>query len=464
MSGDFKLDSYLGPTFYTQGVIGAVFSFIFGIGRLPVLTLFFSIMSLFIVFNILHRFQKFSILDSIITGLMFYFIPLNVYSLWGFMTEEYLLFFYLVILYFFLRFDESRKSSDFLLMYIFIFLAFFLKQNSFVFPFSISLYYFYKRNIKLGAYNFLAFFIIFVYYFLFFPKTDAMIGKSLALNHLFEPNYIYAIVYGILLMSTAFLIPIFFSSIEVGKLSKKSTLIAFVLIGIILFIFLNRFYKPSEVSWGEFPYFENTFERTGFYPRGIHGTKYQFTGIYDLYKYWDLAAKVLLSSLIALSIVTRKIKVNYFLFFILTFLAMSIATERYFDRYTLMILPFVLFYLSEGIKFNLLKRVSVVIFSIFLIFYGYQFSMDFISVNKYVWGRSKTLVETGKANENELLSTNSWKLMYKSNKAISKYIFSYDSTKVNEEFRCCYELIESKEITYPFNFFINPEIYLYRKL
>src|SRR3989339_2111301 len=44
MKLDFRLDPLSAPTFYTQGVLGTLFAWLFGLESLPVLTLFISVL------------------------------------------------------------------------------------------------------------------------------------------------------------------------------------------------------------------------------------------------------------------------------------------------------------------------------------------------------------------------------------------------------------------------------------
>ena len=327
-----------------------------------------------------------------------------------------------------------------------------------------AIYLVVKRKYKQGFISFLVFLIFFGYLNYYFPLTTAMKQTPLQFHHITDFDYIYALSYGSLIVITAFLFPLFLSVFDIKELLKnKIATIIFGLFCAVLYLLLNSIYQPQEISWGEFPYFENTVERTGFYPRGIHGTKYQFRGNYDLYKYWDLSAKVLFSTLISYVLVFKKLKFNIFLVLIGVYLSMLTLTETHFDRYLLFLFPLFIFYLlSLCPALNLLKKLSTVCFLLFMFFLMYQFSTDFILVNKYVWSKSLELTKTVDIEEKYIHATNAWKLNYINEERSYKYLFSYDSQNVNSDLASLYELVDTHEIKYPINIFIQPKVYLYK--
>jgi hypothetical protein len=464
MDGNYKLDEYFGPTFYTQGLIGMVFGKFIGIDRLPILTLLMSLGTLFMVFKILHDFMDRNLFDSILVGLLFFFVPLNMYSIWGFMTESYLLFFIIVSVYFFLLYERMHQTRYFLLTVLFFVLAFFVKQSALVLPAVFTIYSLLKKDFESTLFNGMAFILLTAFFFLFFPQTEAMKGKSFAFNHLYDFEYIYALVYGTLVIGAALFIPLLLNRIDLIN-TIKDWKKALLIIGLstALFFGFNALFEPQNISWGEFPYFENIYERTGFYPRGVHGTKYQFAGNYDLYRYWDLGAKIMLSVFIAYIIVKNQLRVQLSLVFIVMYLGMTVVLDTFYDRYILIVLPFIMFFVVKDISFNLLKRAILLLFVLFMGYYSYQFSMDFVKVNDYVWNRSKKLVQDEAIPERTIFGTNAWKLKYRNASREYQYIFSYDSQSINPELECCYDLVEEKEIVYSGNFFIDPKIYLYKK-
>ena len=54
LNGNFVLDPYIAATTYSQTALGTLFSMVFGITYLPVLTMFVSILSVYYFFKILN--------------------------------------------------------------------------------------------------------------------------------------------------------------------------------------------------------------------------------------------------------------------------------------------------------------------------------------------------------------------------------------------------------------------------
>ena len=102
LNGNFNLPGYISNTFYTQGLLGATWSLFFGIPKLPVLTLLMSVGSLYLFYLILANFTKLSEKQAFIVSLILMINPLFLYSTFGFMSENYFLFFFLLALLFFL--------------------------------------------------------------------------------------------------------------------------------------------------------------------------------------------------------------------------------------------------------------------------------------------------------------------------------------------------------------------------
>lgn len=467
LRGDFSLDPITAPTFYTQGLLGMLFAKMFGIANLPILTLIISVLSYLLLSHILSRFYKVSVSSSLILSAFMLFNPWFVYSSVGFMTENYFMFFILLCLYFFHLFEETHKNKHLVGLFISILLAFLLRQVSMVFPIAMSVYYLLKKDIKHSLLSMSFFIFLYSFYTYIFPKTAEMYEKPLQFQHLINLDYSFALIYGSLLVFVALFIPLIISFIKSNF--KKVTILKLVLftgLSIVLYIILNNHFKPSVISWGEFPYFENIWERFGLYPRGVRGTKYQFRWNYDLYLYWDLTAKVLLSSFISYIVVffeKRKLQ-DFNLLFCGLYLGLMLLTETFYDRYLLILIPFVLLFLVKNIDFSMFNKLIIVGFIVFLGFYSYQFGMDFVISNNYIWNKSVQLVETENIEPKMIHGTNAWKLNYLNVERNYEYVFSYDSSAVNDSYSRAYTLVETKDINYPLNIFINPKIYLYKKI
>jgi hypothetical protein len=290
-----------------------------------------------------------------------------------------------------------------------------------------------------------------------------MLQKTYQLQHFAKFSYIYSIFYGSLVYLAAFTLP--FLVMVVIKNIKGATVLKLIF-GAGLFILLQIPFKPLTVSWGEFPYFENTWERTGFLSRDIAGTKYQFKGIYDLYYYWDLAAKVVLSLFLATLTFNRTLLKRlggFEIIFILGYLALMFLTVTFYDRYLLIVIPPFMLFLAKVLDDKLgFGYIPYIIFVLFLTAYAYTFGSDFIISEKYVWTKAENLAETLNIPQSKIYANSAWNEKYSSFLNSNEYLFSYDSPEIGGEKLNGYHLIEENNIDYLFNFHINPKIYLYK--
>ncbi len=465
---DFSLDKYVAPTLYLQSIIGALFSTIFSSKMLPVLTLIFSVLNFYLLSLILKRNYLKSTLLSALISLLFFVNPLHGYSIWGFMTENYFLFFVLLGVHTFL--ESERKDLSQLKANLIFLLSFFVRQLGMVFYPASTLYFLVKTKYKKALTQFLWFLSVYFFYQYIFPKTYIMKIKTLEFNHLINFDYSFAVIYGSLLYAVAIAFPLVLYLILkfiYKNRSKYVKLTTFFLVALIIFVSFNNFFQPEKVSRGEFPYFENTFQRTGFYPSDLHGTKYQFMGIFDFYYYLDLFSKFLLAGFFSVLVFNFKYlfrkRTVFFLFFICVYLMVEVLAYEFLDRYlTPFILIFFLFIVSllEHLESNKKVLLSLLVpYLLVFTFLFYSFTMDFILTESYVWKKSNELVAKG-VSANRILSTSAWNEKNERLRDV-KYLFSYDTFEVNSELRQNYELYDSYIPNYPLNIHISPGLYLY---
>lgn len=461
LSGDFRLDPISAPTFYAQGVLGMIFAFLFGINHLPVLSLFIAVINFFIFVILVHKILK-DFFMSVLAGLMLFVNPLYIYSIWGFMTEQYFLFFTTMALYFIYKYTLLEGSKkDFILANLFILISFFVRQLAFVTSLAFGIYLLFKKQWKSGFIQLGLFVLLYLFYYLVFPKTAEMFEKPLEIKNLLELSYTYSLIYAILLYICAFCFPLMLF------LAKPSTnkfyYLGFLILVVVGYFFLNKYFDPHKLAWGEFYYLDNVLERKGFFPRGIDGTKYFFRGIYDLYRHWDTLSKIFASFLLTYLILKPKKLFNVFFVFIAVYICVMVLTQKVYDRYLLILVEVsILFLVSISDKVHYLKKCLLISFIAFLAFYSYQFSMDFILLNSYVWSKGNEISKVSKITKNDIMGTNSWKLLNPNPKHDYKYIFTFDSYITKPELKCCWTLVENKQIEFPLSFFIEPRIYLYK--
>lgn len=471
LTGDFSLLQVTATTFYSQGILGFLWALVFGPTKIPFLTLLISVLNFYLFWKILQKLRFSNQFTRFLIALLLFTNPLHIYSSIGFMTENYVIFYLLLAIYYFYSYEDTKKNKYLYLSGIFGFLSFYSKQSALVFLVGVSTYYlFSKRFHELKITSLFTLFSLLTYYFLF-PRTSEMRDKDFSFLNL-NFDYLFSISYGILIYLFFFTLPLityyiwnFFSERNYSKI-----FIAFLISGFV-FYGASYLFKPGLVSWEEFPYFENTFERTGFLPRTVDGTKYQFKYNYDLYYYADLVSKLLISLVFSIFIVNllNNIKnksyhnLNYNnanLYIILVNLFLIFFVSIFFDRYILVFLPFFILLFLNYLHNSKYLYLTLIPFIIFQTFFSYLLANDFIYTHNYIWTKSIEIVRNYKVNENQVDASGAWNRMNKLQNPI--YIFSYDSPKVNQNFRDNFYLIEKKQIEFKGNLFINSIIYLYK--
>ena len=534
LDGNFVLHWYLGPTIILQLFLGYLWSLLFGIETLDTLTAIVSSINVFIFAYILKKYVTRKLWVATTAIILFTFNPINMYTTIGFMTGQYFMFFLLLMMICFYKIGHHVTNAPKIKFFTFNFLpqnqtcnplnvwlnravivsalGLLVRQVTLVFPLGFSFYYgikmleeLYKtrkfndlaaKYFKLTFFGGVWFLALFVYLKKFFPQTQRMLEVPLQYHHLTNFDYSFAMIYGILIVVCAFVLPFVFKIIFnfVAQLVENKKFLwlglYFILAGAIYFT-ANYYFKPMTISWGEFPYFENTFERTGFYPRGIHGTKYQLMFNYDIYYYWDLAAKIFVSLFMAFLAIVKfgqntapgkkdpasKLKPLFTIeaALIICYITVLIITETFYDRYILPLVPITILYLIKNQYFNLKLKAKTLKkpfnfttaattfgFAFFITFYTYQFTWDFVKINNYVWNRSQQLIASDAVPAEQIHGTNAWKLRYRNPGIDYIYFFSYDSQQVNNDLNELYEFIEEKEINYWLNGFIESKVYLYK--
>ena len=462
LNGNLGLDPLSAPTFYIQGGLGMLFSIFFSLRRLPYLTLGVSVLNFLIFTRIIKVFFKKDFTTSILVGLLLFFNPIHVYSILGFMTENYLLFFLLLSLYFLLLYERNKNPVLLFFCLFYWTLSFFVKQSAIVFLGSISMYFLSKRNYKIFIPTSFLLILSAVFYQFVFPLTQEMKEKFLYPNHFTENNYSLSFVYYFLLLLVCFCLPLIF--IVVFNKYNVKKVVPLVVVTLLVFLTFTGVFHPETTRLREFPYFGNIFEREGFYPTGISGTKYHFRGMFDLNNTWDITSKVFLLVLFAYLVVNIKKTWNLYSVFVGLYIALMLFTEVFFDRYLLIALPFfILYLLSFKLTFSLAYKGVLACFILFLASMAYQFSYEFVITNKYVWDRSEELVRFG-VDPNKIKGTNAWKLSFRNLTKDYDYEFSWDDQNVDEIYSCCFELVDEKKVKFLGSIFVNPKVYLYKKV
>lgn len=467
LSGDASLLQVTSTTFYAQGILGFLFSTIFGWQRLPYLTFIISVLNFYLFAKILSDHFNQSKIKSSLISLVFFFTPLHIYSSIGFMTENYTMFFMLMAIYFLQSYEKTHQKKDFLIFNLAGVISFFTKQNGIIINFAYIPYLLFKKRYKEAFVQAFVIGLLFSYYFFLFPRTEGMLDKGFIYENFSDWKYAYSLIYGIILVSFSFVLPFVFNFVyEVLVKNKKKLLLSlFIFISAgILFFFLNKFFVPGKISWEEYPYFENTFERTGFFPRSIMGTKYYFKWNYDIFRYWDLGSKIILAMFIPAFIISKKKLINIYSISAVGYLILMVFTEVFFDRYILPLIPIlILFFMGlydEVKNTDFIKNLVLVGFFVITTFVSVQMANDFVITNNYIWGRSESLVKEGIEPES-IKATMAWQKLYGLSEN-PEFFFSFSSPETEPEYLKKYSLFEEKNLGFRGSAFVNPVVYLYK--
>lgn len=498
---DFSLHPYIGSTFYVQGFTAFLFALAFGFRNIPILTLTVSLINFAILFLILKKQIKINTLVSLLISLLFFFNPINFYSSFGFMIEEYVLTYILLGTYAMSNISISTKSEyiskkQFILLNIYLALGFFVKHYIIIIYAGWLLYLFLK-SIKRTNANFFFFnrfginisnikillvqigitILIVGYYTFLFPKTLVMQNQHLDFLAIFA----YKKLLMILLYLSCFFVPLNLTFIiKYRRHINIPILIAISISLIFIFYYLDISLK--------FPYFQNTFTREGFYKADLDGLKYHFKGFYKIFETWQFIGILSLSFLITIflkKVIHEKVnlvaKINpkslIFLCLFATYLVFCMFAEPLYDRYLLPLFVFYILFICTMLDNYLLSKFKFIIlcFLSFTVSISVLFFLDFIYLENYVWKKSTEIILTNKIDPAEINGTHSWNLYYDDNKVkgaatsaentnsdISKpiiYKFSFNDPKTVDDPN--YKLIDTFENTAVNKIFVNPKIYLY---
>src|SRR3990167_2218449 len=346
--GNFTLDSYIGATFYLMGFMAVLFSKGFGVQNIPVITLMVSISSLFVFNLILINIFRRKILDSLIFTAILFFNPIFVYSMWGFMTENYFLLFFLISLYFYLasykHFLSGGSKEGFMYLNfgnLFSILGYFVRQTSlltilatavFLLIYSLSLQRKHKFVLlKSSAYQFIIFGLIMLYHFFLFPKTPDMLETKLNFSNIFYFRYMFSLFF-------------------IAGIYVCFSCLALVLIYI----------KKSSIKSGKYLLIA--------FPMVLLSFLFYFNYFSNIYSGLDITSKILLIFLVLILI--RKRKFDFFLVYTVVYITVLSLSPLIFDRYLLPVFVVcILFFAREMEKESILKYRFIVLPFVLALFY-----------------------------------------------------------------------------------------------
>ncbi len=452
IKGDFNLNLYTGAIFYIQGFMGLLFITIFPLNKLPLLTIFISMISIVLLFGIYRTLN--SKLDSPVLYIASVFIafPIFIYSTLGFMTENYFNLFTILFIFSICLFEKKHRVTFIIISMLFLLAAFFIRQIGFAFIIGTSVYFFLTNRKVLAMQYFLLAVVAFLSYIVI--ESFRLDTQNVNELHLLNPNMLVFRLFVTILFILTFTAPLLLSTINFKNIFKRDLLIISI-ISLLLALF--------SVKSGLF-FFGNIFTVYGYLPSNIMGTKSYVPIIY-------LLLYLLNSLAIFVGIILIKTKSNYLLRFVndkqnrinlfikinsFIYISIILFTGAYFDRYLLPLFTLlIIFFMNNVSRMKYFKPYVICIWLLLMTFVNYHFVSSFLVSHNILLTETNRLVIEG-VKPGEIKSEVSWNLYNRDSVGNIVYLFSYSSRESG------YEPLTELPIKYPFN--LNPinSIYLHK--
>lgn len=459
IKGNFTLRPETANTFYLQGLLGMFFSLVTGSTKFPILTLVFSVLNFYIFAKIISKFFTQDKLSVLTLSFLFFLNPFHVYSIWGFMAENFYLFFTLLSVYFFLTATNSLKLKWLIASNIGVALGFFVKQVSIVTGIAYLCYLVASRKWKYALIQLVFTLGIILYYYFLFPRTEEMNVKDITLDKFKDLKFVFSLGWANLVYTAALSIPLVFLLVIKKITLRKTIILALSVVACLLLV--NKYFNPNRIGPGEFPFIQNTFTRFGYYTMNIHGTAYQYRFIYDIFTNWQLVATLLAGLIPGIFIYYIRKQNNVFFYFFGGYMMLMLLISEMFDRYLLPAFPmFIFLALTLITPYKKIYNLFVLPFVLFLGILNYQYSMNFVLSNNYMFAKADELVKTEGITYSQISINRAWRKIHTGKSKV--YTFSYDSPEIGNLEEKDYKMVLRHEVTFPFNLHINPYIYLYR--
>ena len=469
LNGNYQMPGYIEALFYTQGFLGTLFAKIFGLSKLPILTLLLACATYFIFTFTIFKFYLHKVGQSILIGLLFFVSPLYIYSTLGFMSEIYFVFFLTLSFYFYEELKHKSSNLNFFLFNLSMIVGFFVRQFSIFAGFVAVVIFVKDKKYKFAGVQALIDILLYLSYQYLVPKTGTMVKHGvLNFTNLLDPSFVFTTTYIGLIYATIFLIPLIIIltkqnlSIEKSKILKFLSYLIFV-VGI--FVSIGYFFDNEYADNSDVFYLKNTVNNNGFFYGNSFGEKYHFYNETGFYYYLELLAKISVAFFLASILFNYKKLLNfYFLFAVLYLGFMLILEGGLYDRYYLPLIPVtILFILSLISKINNFDLALISTFISLTIFFSYNFAMDFVILNKLLWDTGNKLNYELNVPKELIAAGNGWNRTYQNKDLRYKYMFYFQTREYNKDISCCFKLYDTFEIFYPFNMFKDSKIYLYKR-
>lgn len=473
LQGSFSNHPLTTPTFYSTGLLGAGFSLLFGMENLPILTLFISVASLWLFFKILVRDLNLPQVTAFLLSLAVGVCPLFVFTTWGFLTDNYFLFWFLGTIYFLNGYEKSLEgagSNNFVHLaagFLFAVAAYFTRQLGLLIPLGYGLWFVVTGKRKGAVINLLFFAGLAFYHFLIFPKTNLMLESRFVFSNLTYFRYIFSLFWAIGITIVTFLFP-FVVNFVISNISKmKKSKIYFFLTGTLIIAVMATL-AFNNIGWinQNMYYFKYTVAQKGFFVENLHGKKNHFAGSPLIYKIIEPITWVVFSSLLAVIIFSKnKVKFinQYTILILINFMAMLISPKIY-DRYLIMYLPLTILGLYSAKKDIKLKNWPLAVWLIIMGIYSYNFSFDYLKTNNYVYNRAEELIMQENLEPRQVVATDLFRYKYPDTEKPVVYKFTYDDPS-KQDYGVNWELVERFEVDFPLSFWRERNVvFVYRAL
>lgn len=467
LTGNYTIPGYIEALFYTQGFLGTIFAYFFGIAKLPVLTLAVSILSFFIFGLILRKNYLINFKDTTLIAIMLLVSPLYMYATLGFMSDMYFLFFLLLAYFFIEEFLKKYKYKHFIFLNLAIIIGFFVRQLSIISGVALILILIVNKKYKWAIAQLLSTILLITSYLFAVPKTATMEKhQELLFQNLLNPNYLFTTTYVGVVYAVMTILPLTLLLISKFIKSQPSFQKSFLFLAtsVAIYFLFNYLFDPAMTTNPNFYYLKNTVDQKGFFTGTTMGQKYTFIYAESLYFYLELITKISLAVFVTSILFHIKKVTSFYLFFIILYLGfMAVLGGGLYDRYYLPLIPTaILFILSISNEFNFTIRALSVISILIIAFYSYNFSMDFVILNNKIWETSREVSQKTGTSYKRIQAGNAWNRTYINDK-FDKYRFYFEKRDVDPELKCCFKLYETVEVNFVFNMFKDSKIYLYKR-
>jgi hypothetical protein len=465
------IDPYISATFYGQAYLGTAFAKIFGIPKLPILTLIVSVVTIYVFAETIRKFFVKKSLSAILISLFLLFNPFFAYSVWGFMTENYFLVFFIASLYFIERFNNKENEFlSFVFSILCILLSYSVRQFGLITLATFVLWLCLKGKFWYMLIGTIIFSLVITIHFNLLPERWGYFENELAISNIRNTRIIFTKCLAFAVYLTAFLFPLVGLSFVKFINIRKWYFWFCVLLSAVSFVYCLKVFYPKVLYNTNFYFFENTVTRHGFFSSLYGYNRYRFILSDSFYALWETISKIFIIPITAIGIFTavRSIKYpNFYLMHIASFVFLLLISPYMYDRYILPLFPLTILFLFSTLHGRLASTVSLVgigLFLIFLFLYTYNYSLDFVLKNNYIWSRSLELTRKGTILSN-IYATRGWKKYFGESRNDPEFLYGYTNNDRFERINAKedYILHEQHRLEFPLNLYKDPVVNLYKR-